>query len=289
MTEPPREKKRGNDLGGRDWTRNSISIWNDIRFTSEERALKHPAMFPSMLVERVLRCFTRSSQLHILDPFLGSGSTLVAAKRLHRGGVGFDVYAEYIELARQRISTTEPSSEEADEHAESSAGSPASKLRDVPDCRLVNADAKLILEHVRPASIDLCVTSPPYWDILKQRRTADYKDIRDYGDGNDDLGTVADYGDFLDHLAEVFRGVFAVLKPKCYCVVNVMDLRKKSQFFPLHSDLATRLQSLGFLFDDLIVWDRRQEYNNLRPLGYPYVFRINKIHEFLLIMQKPAE
>lgn len=280
-----REKKRGNDLGGKEWCRNSISVWNDIRFTSQERSLKHPAMFPSMLVERIVKCFTRSTQQVILDPFLGSGSTLVAAKRLGRGGVGFDVYPEYIELARDRISVTEPAPDDEDEPAEQE--SPASS-KSPPECRLINADSKLIQEHLAPASVDLCVTSPPYWDILKQRRSADYKDIRDYGDGNDDLGTVTNYTEFLDLLAEVFRGVFAVLKPKCYCVINVMDLRKKSQFFPLHSDLATRLQALGFLFDDLIIWDRRQEYNNLRPLGYPYVFRINKIHEFLLIMQKPA-
>jgi hypothetical protein len=47
------------------------------------------------------------------------------------------------------------------------------------------------------------------------------------------------------------------------------------------------MQELGFIYDDLILWDRRQEYNNLRPLGYPYKFRINKVHEFLLIFQKP--
>ena len=57
-------------------------------------------------------------------------------------------------------------------------------------------------------------------------------------------------------------------------------------FFPFHSDLATRMQALGFVYDDLILWDRRQEYNNLRPLGYPYRFRVNKVHEFLLIFQK---
>ena len=58
----------------------------------------------------------------------------------------------------------------------------------------------------------------------------------------------------------------------------------------LHSDLAALLSdpSRGgrYVFDDLIVWDRRAEYNNLRPLGYPAVFRINKVHEFLLIFRK---
>ena len=66
-----------------------------------------------------------------------------------------------------------------------------------------------------------------------------------------------------------------------------MDLRKKERFFPLHSDLARKMEESGWIYDDIIIWDRRQEYNNLRPLGYPFVFRINKIHEYLLLFKKP--
>ena len=47
-------------------------------------------------------------------------------------------------------------------------------------------------------------------------------------------------------------------------------------------------QEMGFLFDDLIIWDRKHEYNNLRPLGHPSVFRINRVHEYILIFQKPG-
>lgn len=272
--------KRGNDLGGKEWTRNSISVWNDIRFSKDERKLKHPAMFPSMLVERVIQCFTKSTQLDVLDPFMGSGSTLVAAKRLLRRGIGFDIYQEFVDLAESRLRNVQPT-------LFTTELAPSNEKP--PDHRIVSDDAKNICSHLSENSVDICVTSPPYWDILKQRRSADYKDIRNYGDQNDDLGTIDEYNRFLDELVEVFRAVFEVLKPKSYCVINVMDLRKKSQFFPFHSDLATRLQAVGFLYDDLIIWDRRHDYNNLRPLGYPYVFRVNKVHEFLLIMQKPAE
>jgi len=66
-----------------------------------------------------------------------------------------------------------------------------------------------------------------------------------------------------------------------------MDIRKKNRFYPYHADFAQRMEEIGFVFDDLIIWDRRHEYNNLRPLGYPSVFRINKVHEFILIFQKP--
>jgi hypothetical protein len=71
-----------------------------------------------------------------------------------------------------------------------------------------------------------------------------------------------------------------------YCIVIVMDIRKKSDFYPLHMDVTGKMLEIGFALDDIVIWDRRQEYNNLRPLGYPSVFRINKVHEFILIFQK---
>ena len=98
---------------------------------------------------------------------------------------------------------------------------------------------------------------------------------------------IEDYGDFLTELTRVFADVFVTLKAGAYCCVIVMDLRKKSRFYPFHSDLAARLQEVGFVFDDLIIWNRQSEYNNLRPLGYPAVFRVNKVHEFVVLMQKP--
>src|SRR5205823_5145155 len=114
--------------------------------------------------------------------------------------------------------------------------------------------------------------------------TADLKAKRHYGNLQNDLGTIADYDAFLTALTAIFRDVWQVLKPGAYCCVIVMDLRKKNRFYPFHSDLAARLQDVGFLYDDLIIWNRQSEYNNLRPLGYPAVFRVNKVHEFILLL-----
>jgi DNA modification methylase len=258
-------KRRANELNGRDWLRYSISVWSDLRKTPEELALNHPALFPQALVERLLACFTTQADQLVLDPFAGAGSTLLAACAAGRQAVGLELNPDYVALARRRLLE---------------AGHAPSTFK------LYQADARRLLDHVAPASVDFCVTSPPYWDILRQRRTADGKAVRHYGDGDGDLGSVSDYGLFLDELGKVFEALHAALRPGAYCVVVVMDLRKKNRFFPLHADLATRVQEIGFIYDDLILWDRRQEYNNLRPLGYPYKFRINKVHEFLLIFQK---
>ncbi len=260
--------RRANDLDGATWTRNSISVWNDIRKTPEEIRWNHPAMFPTALVDRLIDCFTTARDEYVLDPFMGSGSTVLAADRRQKTGIGLEISARYIELARKRL-------------AQSSLFGERKKHQ------LIQDDAKNLLTHVAPDTLDLCITSPPYWDILSQKRTADYKAIRDYDNTGGDLSKISGYQEFLNALAGVFSLVLQALKPGKYCVVNVMDLRKKEVFFPFHADLARKLQESGWIYDDVIIWDRHSEYNNLRPLGYPFVFRINKIHEYLLLFRKP--
>ena len=261
-----------NELDGKRWIQNSISVWSDIRKTSEENRLKHPAMFPGMLVERLVQTFLRPEGEKILDPFSGSGSTIVEVERLGKTGIGIELSPEYAKMGRKRL-------------AEISSNLFAKSHK--PHSVIHEASVTEITKLIEPESIDLCITSPPYWDILNQRRTADYKDVRHYGNLDGDLGTIADYEEFLDSLKTVFADVLTVLKPGAYCCVVLMDLRKKNRFFPLHSDFAARMTEVGFIFDDLIIWNRQSEYNNLRPLGYPAVFRVNKVHEFVVLLQKP--
>lgn len=273
---PPRAPRRpptrrANDLNGSEWTRASISVWNDLRKTPEETKRKHPAMFPSALAERLIRCFTQEGEGTILDPFAGSGSTLLAACGLGRTALGFEVNGEYADLAETRLAEAEC---KPGEHY-----------------TLHRASAARVPELVTSGSVAFCVTSPPYWNILAQRRTADGRATRDYAPSEEDLSREPEYERFVARLAGIFDGVYDALRPGGYCVVNVMDLRKRDRFFPFHSDLATALTSRAvggrFLYDDLIIWDRRADYNSLRPLGYPAVFRINKVHEYLLIFQRP--
>lgn len=261
-----------NELDGKRWIQNSISVWSDIRKTAEENRLKHPAMFPGMLVERLVETLLRPEGEKILDPFSGSGSTIVEVERLGKTGIGIELSPEYAKMGRNRL-------------AEISSDLFASNHK--PRSVIHEASVADITKLIEPESIDLCITSPPYWDILNQRRTADYKDVRHYGNLDGDLGTIADYEEFLDSLKTVFADVLTVLKPGAYCCVVLMDLRKKNRFFPLHSDFAARMTEVGFIFDDLIIWNRQSEYNNLRPLGYPAVFRVNKVHEFVVLLQKP--
>lgn len=269
-----KSRRRANDLDGKTWLQYSISVWNDIKKTTEELKLKHPAMFPSQLPERLIRAFTNSEQKMILDPFMGIGSTLVAAQKLGKHGIGFEISKEYMEIAKRRLPWQE---------------NLFSKGEKQP-CKIYNEDVRNVFNHVTKGSIDMCITSPPYWDILTQKRTADYKEVRNYEEQTDNLGMIGDYKTFLKELKGIFAKIKIVLKHKAYCCIVVMDIRKGARFYPFHMDIVDFMTNdLKFLLDDIIIWDRRLEYSNLRPLGYPSVFRINKIHEYILIFQKPSE
>jgi len=265
-------QRKANALNGNTWLKYSISIWSDISKTTEEISLKHPAMFPKELPKRLIEIFLPEDREKVLDPFMGVGLTLLAAKELGKHGIGFEISEEYAKIAEERI-------------------------RSQP-CLFTNKDISYTIhidnaynidQYLQSESIDLCITSPPYWDILSEKRTADQKSIRNYQKKDGNLGEIHDYSVFLSKLESVFEKVFTALRKGSYCIVVVMDIRKKDKYYPFHMDVIKFMQEIGFMFDDLIIWDRRKEYNNLRPLGYPFVFRVNKIHEYILIFLKPAK
>ena len=100
-----KEKFGRPDKGESDITRDefmaaTLSIW-EINAESAKR-VGHPAPFPVALAERVIRLYSYVGDV-VLDPFMGSGTTAVAAVQNQRHYVGFDISAEYCTLAEERI------------------------------------------------------------------------------------------------------------------------------------------------------------------------------------------
>jgi len=262
----PNKKKRLNELDGRTWEKYSISVW-DIVKSKEETKLRHPAMFPMELCKRLIEIYTRKGDV-ILDPFMGSGSAIIVARDMERKGIGFDINPTFVELVKRRLSQQkliQPDIEEPDIYCD---------------------DANNLLEYVKPDSVDFVITSPPYWNIHTRKRTADYKKPRPYSTLERDLGNIADFNGFMNELKAVFEKVYTVLKHGKRCVIIVMDIRQGSKFYPFHMNVYDMMKEIGFVLEDIIIWDRRKEYSNLRPLGYPYVFIVNKVHEYILIFRK---
>ena len=78
----------------------TLDIWSMP--TESARRVGHPAPFPVELPEQLIRLYTFKDDL-VLDPFMGSGSTLVAAAMLDRRYIGYDLDASYVDIARRRV------------------------------------------------------------------------------------------------------------------------------------------------------------------------------------------
>jgi DNA modification methylase len=265
--------ERMNNFTGKEWLQNSFTIWRDINKTSEERKLKHPAMFPEQLAERLINIYTKNPGEVILDPFLGIGSTLKAAYKLGKNGVGIDLNKEYCNTAKKRVQVIQDDLFNQDQ-------------KKLFKPKIFNDDALNITKYLKNNSVDLVVTSPPYWDILNMKRTADNKTKRNYSGSKKDIGNITSYEDFLNNLKKIYTEVYKVLKPNKRCCCVVMDIRKKDKFYPFHEDQTKIMREIGFELEEYVIWDRQKEYNNMKTLGYPYVFRFNKVHEYICIYWK---
>ena len=266
--------ERMNNFSGKEWLQNSFTIWRELRKTNEEAKLKHPAMFPQALVEKLINIYTKDEGEVILDPFLGSGSTVLAAMALGKKGIGTELSPEYYQLINDRVKNYHPD---------------LLSDKKLYEPYIINDSALNLMEYVDDESVDLVVTSPPYWNILNMKRTVDKNEIRNYSDSELDLGNIEDYDLFLDNLKKVFTEVYKSLKPNKRCISVVMDIRKKDKFFPFHIDQTRIMQEIGFELEEFVIWDRQHEYNNMKTLGYPWVFRFNKVHEYVCIYWKREE
>ncbi|MEM0303327.1 MAG: DNA methyltransferase [Archaeoglobaceae archaeon] len=96
---PSKEIKEMSKLSKEEWKEFFSGHWN----FAGERQIMHEAMFPEELPKRLIRMFTFVSDV-VLDPFLGSGTTLRAAINLERNGIGYEINEAFLPIIKQKLS-----------------------------------------------------------------------------------------------------------------------------------------------------------------------------------------
>jgi site-specific DNA-methyltransferase (adenine-specific) len=92
--------KRNNTISKEEFLELTKSVWT---FPAESaRKVGHPAPFPVELPYRLIQLYTYEDEV-ILDPFIGSGQTAIAAIKANRHYVGYDIEEEYVKLSKKRI------------------------------------------------------------------------------------------------------------------------------------------------------------------------------------------
>jgi DNA modification methylase len=222
----------------------------------------HPAVFPISLPAHFIELLTHEGEL-VLDPFVGIGTTLIAAQDLNRNAVGFDLKEEYVEFAKERLS-------------QSRLGSKAKQLAIVDDAH--NIPEYLVDEN----TVSLCITSPPYANMLNRPRLnksirGDLRDnghllkVQQYSDDPRDLGTM-DHKAYAKALEEIYSGILPLMKPKAHCIINVNDVWWKNKRYLTHIYVIEALQKAGFEFRNTFIWDKRDLVNKVGIFGWPNNF-----------------
>lgn len=96
-----------NCLTPKEWMKSQLGVW---QFTYEGRDIrdkvKHPATYPISLARKCIELFSHQGEL-VLDPFVGSGTTLLAARDAGRNAIGFDIHPDYVALSQQRLNRSQ--------------------------------------------------------------------------------------------------------------------------------------------------------------------------------------
>ncbi|MBI2299286.1 MAG: hypothetical protein HYU66_10160 [Armatimonadetes bacterium] len=276
-----------NDLTGREWlafTRTWF-VADSKRYWRNKRTELHPARFPEEMVEPFVRFFTKQG-MWVLDPFAGSGATLVACQEAERCSVGIEVNPRYAATARERVLTlaTQPAvviESDVRRVAEPDFWAPALSA----GCPVVEGLPQL----------DFILTSPPYWNMLRTSRGHVFSSQREraskgldthYSDNPADLGNLTDYDTFVETLGLVFDTLAPLLRPNRYLVVVAQNLRAPGgEVKTLAWDLARRI-GRTYQFQGERIWC--QNVKRLGIWGYPRIFVPNYHHHYCLIFRKPA-
>ncbi len=268
-----------NCLTPKEWLQAQVGVW---QFRYERRDVRdrnlHPATFPLALATRALELFTHRGEL-VLDPFVGSGTTLVAARDTARNAVGFDLQSDYISLSEQRLAA-EPRRLDSEQLA-------------------VCDDAREIPTYLAPESVSLVLTSPPYANLLNrrrknksrrgpQRRNEQYLRVEQYSQDPRDLG-VLPLARYAEELGAIFAGLLPVLRRGAHCVVNVPDMWWEDQRITLHIATVEALRAVGYELRNIIIWDRTNIVNRLGIFGWPSNYiTMGVTFEYLLDFRRPG-
>ncbi len=255
-----------NNLTGTEWikfTRSWFEHHPPPRNKKQQEHL-HPAKFPEDLIGKFIQFFTKEG-MWVLDPFLGTGSTLVACDATRRNGIGTELTEKWAKIASDRTQQY-----------------------------VIQGDCRDLKNYGLPL-LDFCISSPPYWDMLHHSRggsastqKARIKEGFDatFSDDSRDMGNVEDYDDFLAMLLGIYKDIFDLMRPGAYCAVVMQNLLKKNQeFYPIAWEFALKMRTHGWQLCQEFLWCQRDK--KLGIWGYPNTFISNVHHHYFLIFKKP--
>lgn len=263
-----------NNLTGKEWIKFTKSWFIHRPPRRKDNEILHPAKYPESLVEDFIKFFTKENDW-VLDPFLGTASTLIAAGNLKRNGIGIELNKTYFKTSSDRIKK--------------------SKFKN--DIKIHNGSSLNLSKIVgkikdKDFKVDYTVTSPPYWNQL-ERNSIRQKNRKDkgldtkYSENENDIGNIKSYDEFIELQAQIFDEVYKVTKNNGYLTIITNNVYYNGKLYPLAYDTAISLTKRGkfsWVLKDEKIW--LQDDKPLIALGVNNAWVGNRHHQFCLILRK---
>ncbi len=233
----------------------TTTVWS---FPERGKWLTHNAKYrgnwaPQIPNNLILR-YSKEGEV-VLDPMVGSGTTMIEVKSLGRKGIAFDIHPEVVELAQEACKFE------------------LGKEFFTPEIK--QGDARRIASII-DESVDLIATHPPYLNIIK------------YGerDVEGDLSAISNLTKFCDEIEKVANQCCRVLKPGKYCAILIGDTRRRRHYVPLAFSVMQRFLKAGFILKEDIIKVQHNcsttRYWNSQERDFLLI-----MHEHLFVFRKP--
>lgn len=219
--------------------------------------------FVPQIPNQFLRRYTKKGEW-VLDPFTGSGTTLIECKRLGRNGIGIELQHDVVRLAKEIV------------NKEKNPFQIKTKIinGDSTDLDLVSELKKLNCQ-----SVQFLILHPPYWDIIK------------FSDKKNDLSNTGSVEEFLKMFGKVIDNTFSVLDNGRYAAVIIGDKYSSGEWIPLGFYTMQEMLKRGYKLKSTIIknFDQTSGKRNQKELwryralaGGFYIFK----HEYIFLFRK---
>ena len=270
---PRKARNTVNDLDLKEWKQYDDLLTDSLwLFPERDRSGTHAADYHGNFVPQipyqVMTRFTKRGDV-VLDTFLGSGTTLIEAKKLGRHGFGIELQESVAAMAKERINETDTIYQEAKSRIfieDSTSNRAQMKVRNA-------------LHSMGKEKLQMVIAHPPYHDIIQ------------FSDDPNDLSNAKNTEDFCQTFGKIFDNFVPLLESKRYFVLVIGDKYTGGEWIPLGFYLMKEAMDRGLTLKSLIVKNMagNRAKRNLENLwryralyGGFYIFK----HEYVMIFRK---